>query len=535
MTILKKNFAIISIIILGCFTINLNPSFSPSDDVVFKSTIMAGLPFFGFSEASISQGRFNPVGGLIFNLILISPRENYFFYLVAFEFAIFSFLIYSIVLNILKNKMQTIFVVLFFLLSPASTMVWTRLSLGERDLIFFISIFIYFYLSKIKNVVRHPVLIVFSSLAIYTKEPIGILFITLSILNIKFDNSSNKGDKLINILIIASSLIYYLLYFHLTTNNDGISYGSNFYESIFISSFRNLFNYVLFSDSFIFFICIPIFFIRLHDLIKNRFSNYSIYDSFLFAGLTYCAEYLALNIYQPYYLTPSYIFLIPAICFYFKNTKLIKHISLKYLIILFLFLYSINILTTGIHYLTRQLYLPKNFKSTITALTIEIKKNNDIGIKPTIFIDGRYLNYGLGEYHLFEIFLKDNGLSSNNYDMASNLGAKPNINPETIDWPRDQFQIYHQSAPVKVGRNDLLILTSEDDRNPSLSIDKLKSENFVEIFRTESPLFFPQFNLKSLIKYFLIKHLDPSSLSKIVKSENIDNSPDFYIFKLNEK
>lgn len=535
MTILKKHFAIFFIITLGCLIININPSFSPSDDAVFKSTIMDGLPFLGFSEASISQGRFNPVGGLIFNVILISPRENYFFYLVTFEFVIFSFLIYSILLSILKNKIQTLSVFLFFIISPASTMVWTRLSLGERDLIFFISIFIYFYLSKIKNIVRYPVLIIFSSLAIYTKEPVGIIFIILSILNIQFDNGNNKGDKLINIIITISSFIYYLLLLYLTRNNYGINYGSNFYESIFITTSRNLFNYVLFSDSFIFFICIPIFILRLHDLVKNQFSNYSIYDGLLFAGLTYCAEYLVLNIYQPYYLTPSYIFLIPAICFYFKNTKLLKNISLKYLIIIFLFLYSTNILTTGIHYLTRQIYLPKNFNSTITALSIEIKKNNEIGIKPKIFIDGRYLNYGLGEYHLFEIFLKDKGLGPKNYDMASNLGVKSNITPETVDWPRDQFQIYHQSAPVQVGQNDLLILTSEDDRNRSLTINKLKSENYVEIFRTESPLFLPQFNLKSLMKHFLVKYLDQYSLSKIVKSENIDNSPDFYIFKLNEK
>jgi len=261
--------------------------------------------------------------------------------------------------------------------------------------------------------------------------------------------------------------------------------------------------------------------------------NYSIYDGFLSAGLAYSAAFLFLNIYQPYYLTPAYILLIPAICFYFKNTLLIKKIKTNCLIVIFLYL--INVLPTGIHYLTRQFYLPKNFNSAISALAIEIKKNNEIGIKPTIFIDGRHLNYGVGEYHLFEIFLKDKGLSNENYDMATNLGAKPNIYPEIIDWPRDHFQVYRQSAPVKIGPNDLLLLTSEDERNHSLVINNLKSENFVEIFRTESPLFFPQFNLKSLSKYFLINYLDQSYSSKIVKSENIDNSPDFYIFKLNEK
>lgn len=535
MGFLRKNYAIIFIIILFCLIINLNSGFSPSDDVVFKTTIMEGLPFFGFSEASISQGRFNPVGGLIFNFILISPNENYFFYIVTLEFIIFAFLLYSILISILKNNLHALSVFILFLSIPASVMIWTRLSLGERDLIFFISIFLYFYISNIKNIIRYPVLLISANLAIYTKEPIGIIFIIFAILNIKFNYNNKKDDKLINLFIILSSSIYYLIFLYLTKNNLNINYGTNLYESTIINTLRNLFNYVLFSDSFIFVICIPIFIIRLLDLIKNQFTNYSIYDGFLVSGLAYGFGFLFLNIYQPYYLAPSYIFLIPAICFYYKNTNLAKHFSIKYLFIFFIFLFLVNSLTTGLHYLTRQIYLPKNFSSVITALSIEIKKNNEIGIKPTIFIDGRYLNYGLGEYHLLEIFLNGKGLSNKNYDMASNLGIKTNINPEVIDWPRDQFKIYNQSFPVKVGPNDLLILTSEDDRNQSLVINKLKSDNFVEIFRTESPLFFPQYNLKTFYKYVIIKYLNQSSLSKIIKSENIENSPDFYIFKLNEK
>lgn len=523
-----SSYSIIFLIIfLSCILITANPFFSPSDDVIFKETIMRGIPFYGFSEASINQGRFNPVGGLIFNIALINPSIQFFFLITALEFAITVLLFYGILLLATNNRFISITVLILFLLSPSSTMTWMRLSLGERDLFLFLSIFVYFTLREdLNSTVRATVIFIAANLAIYTKEPVFIALIILSLTSIAF-NKSVKKDIFLNLSILLSSILFYVIYILLTSNSIDKPY---YVELSDFSKIKAIFNYLFFTDLYILLICIPLLAIRLLYLMKNRFNDFCVYDSLLLAGIGYVFIYMLLGIYQPYYLGPAYILLIPSTLFLLVRKSLLTS-NLKKVILLFLFGYFLNILPTGVHYLTRQFYLPKNFNDTIKFLGENIKKLNTQGVRPSIFIDGRPPNYGIGEYHLFESFLASLGLSDANFDMASNLEKKSNAAPEIINWDKGNFKIYQQELPVKINSGDFLILTPDDERH----IDSVYIENFNldfnKVYESNSPFFLPMINFKVAIKYLILNYCDVALFCKHIKSSNLQNSPNYFIFQ----
>lgn len=523
-----KIFPLLIIISLLIFVINSNPYLSPNDDIAFQLTILSNNPFIGLSPESISQGRFNPSGGLLFNIALLSPSVKFLFIISTFQIILTILFFYAVINRILENEYTSTLVVLFLILTPPFAMAWMRLSLGERDAMLFISAFIYFIINqRISPYFRIPILIFIVNFIIYSKEPYGICFLIFSFVNI-LDWIKNKriNDKIINIIVVISSLVFYIIYYELTKNNLEAPYNKHSDYNLF---YKNIVNYFTF-DSLIFLVFIPVFIYSAFLFIKKKRAIYYPYDGLFCAGISYGLIYLSLNIYQPYYLGPAYILTIPSIIFYFKN-NLIKFSFFKKFFYIYLFFYLLFILPTGIHYLSRQYYLPLNSNLTYQFLGNSIKNDNSKGIRPTIFIDGRYPNNGLGEYHLFEVFLSIQGITDKNYDLASNLEPTLDLPREIVNWKINDFRIYNQKNIINVEVGDYLIITPDDMRLIDDSYLNSLGLKYEKIFETRSTFFIPLYNPKIFFKYFCLKFCSEEFISEFINSRNIKNSPDFIIYK----
>ena len=84
---------------------------------------------------------------------------------------------------------------------------------------------------------------------------------------------------------------------------------------------------------------------------------------------------------------------------------------------------------------------------------------------------------------------------------------------------------------MDINSGDFLILTPDDERH----IDSAYIENFNldfnKVYESNSPFFLPMINIKVAIKYFILTNCDSISFCKYVKSGNLQNSPNYFIFQ----
>lgn len=538
----RPNFSTLSFaffIAAYAIVIVISPALGPTDDFIFLRTLRSGKPILYYSADfpyydTAGLGRFTPLGAMEYNsswLFSDSPSPLWYYFFHAVQFILFIILFVKLLSRVSSNKLFNYLIALLFIFLPAFVIPFFRLQMNERNVIFFFAAFLLCYLCYLKSQKTAYIAtgVLFANLAIYYKETAFIAVGAFAFSELLlFWKKSELKTKIFNALLLLSSFAYLAVYyFYIYLNLGELTYLSGAHNK-YLALAKNVFNYAFFSDPIIILLLLPLTAWRLYKVFINHEEPRPFYDSLLTAGSMYALAFFVLNIYSPYYLLPAYIFAIPAIIYFFHlpETKTLFWKSVVFIVAL---VFVFNALPAGFHYLTYYKYLPVNFNKTMDFLAQDLNKKhpND---RANILLDGVDRGSGRGTYFVLADFLLFKGLSEKQFDLKSNVKTE-NVSPlvSKIQFP---FTVFQSDEPDAIKSGDYLIISPQSVKiNPSKDYIQSLKKDYDLVFQTKSRFAFPNINLKTAIKYILLKRMSEKQKSGgVVINENLMNWPDYYVF-----
>ena len=96
------------------------------------------------------------------------------------------------------------------------------------------------------------------------------------------------------------------------------------------------------------------------------------------------------------------------------------------------------------------------------------------------------------------------------------------------------FPLFQNNKFFEISKGDYLIITADGSTTKNITPAYIQSLNkdYNLVFRTYSPLAFPNLNLKTLAKYLLSQRLSENQKIKqgVMVNENLMQWPDYYVF-----
>ncbi len=555
-TAIVKNFFMM-FVLLYALILFFNPQLGPSDEYHFLPTLQSGkiFPMYGKDFPyynSVELGRFSPLGGQEYNLVaLISNTPLAYFAFNAILLLGFIFIFLKILNEFSSNRTANYLAISILLFMPAVTNTFFKLLYVEKNVIFYLSVFLLSFIKfhKQQKIVYSVLALVSANIAIYYKEIVFLAIFAFSAAHLFLTwRQNNKRDKVLDLLLMLSSIIYIAIYFAAILPNVSHSYLPSTLQNEFLSFVKNSFNYGFFSDPVIILIFVPIAFWRIAMIILRRHEPQPIIDAMIAASSSYAAAFFLLNMYSPYYMLPVYLFALPVI-FYFFEQGVFQKVFWKSMLAVAILVLAVNTIPLGIHYITYNKYVPVNFNKTLDCLIADINRRYE-GPRINIFFDGVDRGGGRGVYFVAGEFLKFKGLSIRRFDFKSDMEAQEPgpfvgrrspfdkdadidaVDPEhTYKYPDFPFEVFQPGPLSQVQSGDYLIVSPHSTKNVNNEyIEKLK-DDYTLVFRTYSPLAFPRATLKTGLKYLLSKKLTAEQKSGgVIVNENLMNWPDYYVF-----
>jgi len=243
----------------------------------------------------------------------------------------------------------------------------------------------------------------------------------------------------------------------------------------------------------------------------------------------YVLGYFVLNIYSPAYLLPAYIFALPPLIYFFSQAEQ-RTLFWKGAAAICGLALLLNVFPAGIHYLTYHKYLSVNFNKTQDFLIRDINSRYPRQ-RANIFLDAIEPSTGGLIYSIFAEFLQYKGLPWERFDFKSNVKTEDLflLNMENLNSP---FSVFQNNKFFEISKGDYLIITPDSTtKNINKAYIQSLGKDYDLLFRTKSPLAFPNLNLKTPIKYFLSKRLSQGQKEKgVMINENLMHWPDYYVF-----
>lgn len=513
----------------------LYANFSPTDDVVFLNTLMQGHTLIAWGPDSVQMGRFALFGAQEYNLmVLLSlPASPYtLFSINLLQFVLFSALLIAVLRSVTDRWTIIMIAVLGFCLLPGSTMSWFRLSVGERDIMFYLAIFVFTYLwfMKTGGIGYMITALLAANAAMYCKEPMFLAVGALAFSHLAGTwKESDTRQRLLDALLICSAVVFIGLYYFLVYQHRGPHLYTDTQQDPLISFFKNLANYSLFSDSVIILLLFPLAAWRAYRAIISRGGSYQMYDSLLLAAVTYAAAYVILNIYQPYYLIPAYVFGVPALVHFVTKGDLRTH-AWKWATGLVLMAMIVNTLPAGVHYLARSKYLAVNYNETVKFLAQEVRSRYPQG-SARIFMDGVDARVGIAQYYLLGEFLKYKGLRGSDFDLLSRSGTKCRACRQSIPWKvPDLYSVYKDEPTPEIKPGDYLVIPADADMNIDDTYLESLKRDYRLVFRTYSRFNVPLITAKTALKYILLTIFGQHMNDQVIVGRNLLNNPDYYVY-----
>jgi hypothetical protein len=524
---------------LYALAIIVGANFSVIDDHILLSTLLSGGKWrlYIFPEL----GRFFPLNGYEYNILSnISVSPSFFYSYNAVQFIIFCFLMYKLLLDLLggKWKLTSILVILAFIFTPGFTTAWFRLFVGERNVIFFLTVFIFTFLrfQSHQKIGYAIVGFVSANIALYYKEPVFLLIGGLGFFHLVFGwRNLNIKQKVFDVSLLFSALVFVLFYlFVVYFKRGGVLYGE-FDINPLIAFIKNAFNYTL-NDPFIILLLFPLYFYRIYLFIKRRELHY-VFDSLLLVSVIYSLVFFLLNMFTYYYLLPVYAFAIPSVLYFWVNQKLYRQVLFKILLATTGFFLLFSSLPTAIHFISHYKNVANNYQKTLQFLTDYIHTEHKKGRKVSIFLDGVNRNESMEIYESFIKYLEFKGLQPSEFDFKTNeddsgflkfLGAYLSHNKTLA-----RYTVFQQSSKSEIQKGDLIVLTPYTKQYISLDKREIKhlQSKYKLIFRTYSYAEVPYLSIKTLIKSIFRPYKNGLSKSRMMITENILGLPlDFYVF-----
>lgn len=509
-------------------------NFGVIDDHILLDTLLKGknIPLFINPEI----GRFYPLNGFEYNIIAKLSTSPHSFYLYnAFQFYVVIFLLYRISINVLGEKHKTwiVFIILILIFSPGFVTAWYRLFVPERNVFFFLVLFLNFFLKyqKQQKFLYLLISLISANIALYYKEPVFLMLGSFAFLHLIFGwKELNLKQKFLDCLLMTSSFIFIILYFLIVFINKGETlYGETNVPWI-IAFAKNIFNYIM-SDPMIIFILLTIIFWRLYNLILNREKTHILFDSLLFSSSLYIFVFFKLKIFSYHYLLPVYAFGIIAMLYYIE--ELLKEMKFKYLFFVTLMLIVLSSFLISLHLISHYKNVPNNFQATLNFISEYIKKNPKDDKKISIFLYNVDRNTGVEVYHSFIKYLEFKGLNQNTFDMKTNIEDTGVLKLSEIE--DSPYTVFKKREASKIEAGDLVIITPYT--LSYIGLDKKEiTKMFTDyelIYHAKSLIEIPNLSIRSLIIYYFYKKYEMKLKdSKIIISGNIFKMPlDFYVLK----
>ena len=567
-----NRWMIIFIIFVAAYAslILIKPSLGISNDIMFLRTLQAGKPILLYSPDfpdfdPIKMGRFTPMGTMDYNLVGFfskSPSAFWYFLLHAFQYVIFALLLVKILSKFTSNKFLTYMIPIILSLTPGMIVTWFPTLGNERNLIFYFTIFLFFYLQYLEKPKLYYLIfgIISANLAIYSKENAFLALATFSFCHLLFSwkknnkenhptekidspetsdkllpNSNNKA-KIFDGLIILSSISFPIVYFFYVflPYHGALVYGRTTANSVAI--IKNILNFAFIVDPIMVLFVLPLIGWRVYRILIKHEKPHAIYDSLLATVPVFVAPFFLMNLYEFHYFSPTYVFAIPPL-FYFIPKIWNKKIIWKILALIAGFLVLFDTLPFSLHFLTYSKYLPNNFDKTLNFLIKDIKSRPNK--RANIFLAGVEIcgaNQAWAYFKFSEFFLYK-GLTAEQFDLKSDQKKMSDCDSSIRDTKvsLERFTVFQKGPASEISKGDYLIVTPEspDEIKNNNNKNYLKSLNneYDLVFRTKSAFAFPMLNLKESIRYFLSIGASPGQkFFGISRKQPFMRWPDFYVF-----
>jgi hypothetical protein len=526
----------------------VKPSLGPVDDVIFLRTLQVGKPLlyynpgglYGYGDVA-NLGRFTILAGMEYNLsgfFFKSPSAFWYFLFQAFQYVLLMAILIVFLSRFTTNKFLIYGIPILLSLFPGTTIAFFRTHIGDRSVIFYYIIFLYFYFLYLeKGKLWHLVTgVVSANMAIHYKETAFIALAAFAFFHLILSRKKSKlGVKIFDGLVILSSLVFLFLYYFIAFRHlppQAVLYNANPFNPLLVF-IKNFLNYGFFTDPIMILALLPFTGWRIYKALRKQLELHPIYDSMLIAASMHVLGFFVLRIFSPSFLMPAYVFALPPLIYFFsrreQRTFFWKGVAAVCGLALFL-----NVLPAGIHYITYHKYLYLNFNKTVDFLIQDINSRYPRQ-RANIFFDA--LDYQAGasvHYLIFSEFLQYKGLTGNRFDFKSEVKFGDMdawfLNIKDFNLP---FTVFKNSEFYKTESGDYLIITPySTTKNITKTYIQSLNRDYDLVFKTESPLEIPDFNLKTLAKYILSKRLSQSQKSEkgIMINENLIQRPDYYVF-----
>lgn len=535
-----------------------NPQLGPSDEYAFLPTLQSGkfFPMYGedFPYYNVAElGRFAPFGGQEYNIVaLFSHSPLGYFAFNAAELLLFAALFVWILREYSTSKALIYLVGTLVLLVPGFTLSFFKLLYGEKNVLFFLSLFLASYLlfQKRRQTIYFISALLSANVAIYYKEPVFMAVATFAAGHLLLSWKTSDGKaKLLDGLLIGSAVLYIGIYLITVMPNRGPSmYAPAAADNNILALLKNVSNYALFSDPIPILALIPLMLWRLFRVVGGKDQVHPVLDPMIAAGMAYAGIFFVLNMYSPYYLLPVYLFALPPILYFFQQGKL-HGVFWMGIFSITTFVIAFNAVPLAIHYVSYNKYVPINFNKTMDFLVEDVNRRY-AGQRLNVFFDGVDRGTGLGVYFIAGEYLKFKGLPLTKFDFKSDIEARnpgppvgkasPFDKPEDVDavdplrayeYRQFPYSVYQPGPLPSIQRGDYLIVSPQSTRNIDREhIEKLKRD-YELVFHTESTFSVPRFDLKTLLKHYLSRKLSSAQKAQgIMLNENLWNWPDYYVF-----
>jgi hypothetical protein len=499
-----------AVIILLSVLTAWSTGFDAIDDHLFLNTLKSGHILTVWDITNPQSGRFCPLNGTPYNLLLLFTNQVQPSYLHVWN-ALELLLLCSLTLKVLTTVAHPLAGYLgltIFILQPSFLTAANRLLVPERPAILAIFALLYFYNShaRSRSAASFLAALLSANWAIYCKEPICGAIIVFACCQLTSNwrkrQTANAVNRRLDIALAASGLTFLAIYFTLVSSHHGESYAAaRRFLPWFANLFQNVRNYALFSDPFLFFIGIPLVVVRAFATITNPNEHMDWADSALFGGVAYAGAILTLNMsYTSYYLLPASALAWPALVRFVEGSTIRSQLKFgavppaalivlcaaptqiagRFLIPLVLLAIvwslcsskpwarALPIAVAGLVFLLNS--LPGSFDAvaqlktrpivygqTIQEVAQYLRANNNP--RQRIFIAGVSASSGIEGFTALEDNLAYLGFTSRNYDMLSCTPLDGPAHPEE----ESPFTVFRDPQPKAPLPRDLLVIPSKDD------------------------------------------------------------------------
>ena len=278
-------------------------------------------PIFGFF-VDPAYGRFFPLDYTVYDILpifydgQIPPSAHYAIHV--FWFIIYMAFFAAIGLYLLKDEKPiwkyTITLALLLTVLGRTFGLFMQLWTGIWTIFTFIPIFLYGYIRFIdtKKWGFGILALIAINYVLYYYETMFTIPVAIGACSLLFSfKKQDKQERLFNYLLIASGVLFLLLYLILVVPRLEHMYHHYTHDSVLANAMK-----ILFAQKIMWLVIVALI-IRLVAFIKKQ-ADYTIYDSILLASCAYCCGAATLHLDYTLYYTPAAILALPALLYFVK-------------------------------------------------------------------------------------------------------------------------------------------------------------------------------------------------------------------------